>query len=577
MSILMLALLPVFGTELTLPQLTTRQQTVRPVAVPPNTPQIPPSDVANYGVYGYSAWQIGPGTDEGRKYDLMPAGYAGAPNATRLLSFFTMSDIHVTDKESPAQSLYYGWNAPYGAVGISSAYSPVILSTTHVLNAAIKTVNALHRQTPFDCGIFLGDAANNTQYNELRWYIDVLDGRKITPSTGAHLGARSIDYQQPYQAVGLDRSIPWYQVIGNHDQFWSGVNYVTDKLKNTLVGNTIINMGTNSLDPNAVNETGNYMGVVDGTTRNGVVIGAGPTNNYPTPPTVAPDKNRHSLSTATSTTNNWMKEFFKTRSFPQGHGFKQSNLKSTSTDAACYTFEPKATLPLKVIVFDDTAKSNDPTAGQIYFASGSVDQTRYAWLANELQKGQDEGKLMILATHVPIYPQQDIFNTKSAPQFFPAPLSSHSDVQLLTLLHKYPNLILLIAGHRHISTVTPQPSPDPAHPEYGFWEVETPSLRDFPQQFRTFDIRLNSDKTISIVTTNVDPGVEDGSPAAHSRGYAIGVARISGDITLTDTTPHVYNAELVKQLTPAMQAKIARYGAPQALCPAVKHGGHGAY
>jgi hypothetical protein len=32
--------------------------------------------------------------------------------------------------------------------------------------------------------------------------------------------------------------------------------------------------------------------------------------------------------------------------------------------------------------------------------------------------------------------------------------------------------------------------------------------------------------------------------------------------TLGDTTSHAYNAELVKQLSPAMQTKIAGYGAP---------------
>jgi hypothetical protein len=127
------------------------------------------------------------------------------------------------------------------------------------------------------------------------------------------------------------------------------------------------------------------------------------------------------------------------------------------------------------------------------------------------------------------------------------------------MLHKYSNLILLMAGHRHVNTVTPQPSPDPAHPEYGFWEVETPSLRDFPQQFRIFDISINSDCTISIVTTDIDPKMEEGSPAAKSRGYAIGSARICATIATDDTASHTYNAELVKQLSPAMQAKISGY------------------
>ena len=49
-----------------------------------------------------------------------------------------------------------------------------------------------------------------------------------------------------------------------------------------------------------------------------------------------------------------------------------------------------------------------------------------------------------------------------------------------------------------------------------------------------------------------------GSPAEKSRGWAIGAARIFGatPAAIADPTSHAYNAVLVKQLTPAMQAVI---------------------
>jgi metallophosphoesterase (TIGR03768 family) len=570
-SLLGLLSLPVSGNGADLP-LTTRQQTVRPLAIPTDTRQIFPKDVPLYKLYGYSAWQLGPGVDEGRKLNLMPAGYTGATNAARLLSYFSLSDIHLTDKESPAQLSWFGWNARFGAGGLfASAYSPIMRSTTHVLDAAVKTVNGLHHQTPFDFGLCLGDVANCDQFNELRWFIDVMDGRKITPSSGAHLGADAIDYQKPYQAAGLDRSIPWYEVIGNHDQFWMGIGYPTDKVRNTLVGSTILNMAPNPLAANATEGTGVYMGVVDGTTHYGDVIKGGPTNNFATPPTVVADPDRHALTTAASSTalscTNYMSEFFNTTSFPKGHGFSRANIENNS---ACYTFEPMKNMPLKVIVFDDTCKLVGPSGGPLFYGGGWVDAARYAWLTNELQQGQDAGQLMILACHIPISPQADLFDTKhndNEPQFYVTPKNQtqfsdcKTEAQMIATLHHYPNLILLMAGHRHINTVTPQPSPDPAHPEYGFWEVETPSLRDFPQQFRTWEILRNSDNTISIVTTDVDPQVEEGTPAWDSRGYAIGASRIIGITSLADTTSHTYNAELVKPLSPAMQTKIAGYGA----------------
>lgn len=538
--------------------LTTAQQQVIPAGLPADTPEVQPAEVPLYAVYGYSSWHAGAGLPHVKRTELAP-GYAGAANASRLLSFFALTDIHITDKESPAQPIYPGWSASFGpsSAGLFiSSYSPIILSTTHVLDAAIQTVNALHRTTPFDFGISLGDNINNNQYNELRWFIDVLDGQVITPSSGAHAGADTIDYQKPYKAVGLDRSIPWYQVIGNHDQYWSGIAYENSKTREAHVGNTILNIRFDLFDPDFVNKTEAYMGVVDGSTVYGDIIGAGPQESFPVPPTVVADENRRALSTDESSSLNWMSEFFNTTSNPVGHGFSQVNL---DNDFACYSFEPQSDLPLKVIVLDNTDKRNEALTSARYVGSGGLDQVRLDWLKAELQEGQDEGKLMIIAAHIPIRPQRDL-NDDTPTYCFYDPASEDA---LLATLHGYPNLILWIAGHRHLNTVTAQPDPG-GIPERGFWEVETASLRDFPQQIRTFDIRRNSDNTISIIVTNVDPAVAGGSPAAKSRGYAIGAARIFGatPATLADTTSHAYNAELVKQLTPEMQAKIASLGTP---------------
>lgn len=56
-----------------------------------------------------------------------------------------------------------------------------MLYTTHMLDATVKTINSLHKEKPFDFGLSMGDAINSSQYNELRWFIDVLDGKMINP------------------------------------------------------------------------------------------------------------------------------------------------------------------------------------------------------------------------------------------------------------------------------------------------------------------------------------------------------------------------------------------------------------
>ncbi len=545
---------------------TTRQQTILPRTLPPGTPPIAPSNVPLYAVCGYSAWNLGAGTNEGRKFTLMPAGYKGSGNAARLLSFFSISDIHITDKESPAQVPYLGWSASFtnqGPGGLNlSAYSPIIFDTTHHLDTAVRTINALHQKTPFNFGIALGDMCNASQYNELRWFMQVMDGHWIVPSSGAHLGADTIDYQMPYQAAGLNPAIPWYAVIGNHDQMWMGIGYPSDKVKQALVGSNVLNISVNGpLFPPGSEGTGMYVGVVDGTTPYGIVTKWGPTNLFETPPTVAADPDRRSLTTGLDSPTNFVNAFFNSTSSPRGHGF---NLTHTGSLTACYAFEPVADMPIKVIVLDNTCKSNELGQTPLFYGEGWVDAARYAWLTNELQMGQNADQMMIIACHIPILPQASLSDTNRVSGFY----DYASETNLVATLHKYPNLLMVMAGHRHMAVVTPFPSPNPAHPEYGFWQVETPSLRDFPRQLRTWDIRRNHDNSVSILTTCVDPQIEPGTPAWKSVGYGIGASRVFGNLPLDDLTSHTYNAELFKQLTPAMQAKIARLGVPLQL------GGH---
>ena len=523
-SVLIPLLLPLSGNGA---ELGTRQRTIRPVALTNAPPVIYPSAVSNYAVYGYSSWQWGPGEDEGQQLTNMPAGYTGATNAARLLAFLSISDAHITDKESPCQAIYFGYQGTNNSV--SPCYSPVMLSTTQVLDDAIRTANAVNRLLPFDFVISLGDDANGPQYNELRWYIDVMDGKYITPSSGTNAGAGTIDYQKPFQAAGLDPAIPWYAVLGNHDHFWMGGLPIPPQQDFT--------------NENVFLLLGNYMGTIDGSTPYGDVINVGSVTNFivggvTNIPKVDADPNRYSLATS-----NWMGEFFNTSSKPAGHGFSEANI---TNNFACYSFEPRTNVPLKVIVLDDTMSAQDFELGE----QAALDTNRFNWLTNELQLGQDHDQLMIIATHEPL----EVIGTNS-----PVSLTN-----VLAALHAYPNLLLWICGHTHQNNIIPQPSPYPDRPEYGFWEVQTASLRDFPQEFRAFEILRNTDNSISIRVTDIDPEVAADTPAAKSRGYAIGAARIFGTpcTSLTDTNSYAHNAELLKLLTPPMQTKIAAYGGP---------------
>jgi hypothetical protein len=305
---------------------------------------------------------------------------------------------------------------------------------------------------------------------------------------------------------------------------------------------------------------------VDGSTPYGNLIYAGPTSQFKTPPKIVADSNRHSL-----TVGGRMNEFLNTTSNPVGHGFTHQMVKD---EFACYSFRPKAGIPLKVIVLDDT----DKVGGG---AAASLDTKRFQWLKKELDSGEAAGELMIICAHVPLNPYKGV----PMPSEGPIPenpywniwsSSSHPPMAtLLETLHNYNNLILWIAGHAHRNTITPQPvTTDPESPEYeyGFWTVETPSLRDFPQQFRRFEIALNSDNNISIFAYDVDVAVNpnplpngSASPPLKSRSYGIGAMQIYQTPLQQgpgmDPNSGVYNAELVikmSQLSSGLQAKLTR-------------------
>ena len=566
--IITLSMLPFLAVSGHAASLGTRQRTVQPTLIT-NVPGIVVSDLASYETNGYCSWYWGAGSDEGQKWSTnMPASYTGATNAARLLSFFCFSDIHLSDKEAASWPYWSAYLTQPGFTnnvtlppgdGNSSAYSPVMLYTTFVLDAAVRTANALHRLTPFDFGMSLGDDCNSAQYNELRWFIDIMDGQYITPSSGTNAGATTIEYQKPFQAAGLNPDIAWYQAIGNHDHLWAGSLVVTEYLRESYTNNQVLLFG--DLNTEGINSRSHFMGTVDGSTPYGTIVGVGPVAHFIDPvtgvtnaPMVAPDTNRYYLETT-----NYMKEFFTTKSKPVGHGFSPWNITS---NLACYSFEPKANLPLKIMVLDDTV-----TDQNLAFPNGEgcLDTNQLNWLVGELDKGQAEEKLMIIAAHIPI-------------ELIGMPANTNSAItvsNLLATLHRYPNLILWVTGHMHRNNVKAQLS-QYKDPEYDFWEVECPSLRDFPQEFRTFEILRNTDHTISIVTTDIDPEVASEACAAKSRGYAVGAARIfaapsaaptpnsvnPSNWNFADTNSYTTNMELIKFLTPVMREKIANCGEP---------------
>ncbi len=531
------------------PGLTTLDRTLVPITVSP-FPTLGIHDAAKFDQYGYGRFEYGPGIPCQKRTDLMPAGYTGESvrQTAELLRFFTMTDVHITDKESPCQAIVF---APRMGDNAHSCYSPLMLYTTQVFDAAVQTINKLDDAHAFDLGLALGDLANSTQKNELDWFIKIMDGGTIIPSSGQQKPGTLPDYQQPFTAAGLHSHIPWYAALGNHDHFWVGSKPMNNKIRNALLGTHILQIGWALADSSQMDSTTYTVGTIDGSTKYGDVIGCGRTDTLGVIPDIAADPERRSLSA-----DEWIAEFRTSNSKPYGHGFVQSNPNNLS--GACYSFKPKSDVPIKIIVLDDTQADDDPLAATDgIYGHGELPAARYHWLMDQLQAGQDSNELMIIAAHVPI----KVAPSGSPFSWIPVPGCYTDENDLVSQLQQFPNLILWVSGHRHLNNVTALPSTDPAHPEKGFWEVETKSIREFPEEFRTYDIVRNSDNSISIITTDVDADINPGSIAAIGRKYAIASNQIYKMVPVPlESGSVVYNAELYKVLTPVMKDRIRNCG-----------------
>ena len=102
------------------------------------------------------------------------------PPSASLINFIQLSDFQMVDEESPARVEFLdGTQRLPGLQPFSAAYRPQESLTTQVTEAMARQVrNAVSPVTAAkpDLTILTGDNADSQQYNETRWFIDILDG-----------------------------------------------------------------------------------------------------------------------------------------------------------------------------------------------------------------------------------------------------------------------------------------------------------------------------------------------------------------------------------------------------------------
>ena len=487
---------------------------------------------ANAG--GYVLLEHGPGEPHVVRADLVGTARAGrAARRVPLAALVQLTDIHALDAQSPARVEFTDRydDDPSTPLIFKAAYRPQEPFTTQLADAVIRGARRVGRGPvtglPLAFAVSTGDNIDNAQFNELRQYIDLLDGSTVGPASGdrqrwegvhdANPTTYDVHYwhpdgtpdgavtdvddiprrvhgfpmvpgvldlaQQPFKATGI--GMPWYSVFGNHDPLAQG------NVAPNAVFNAIAVGGTKVVGAPAGFSQADLRRIAAGDTNAFAAALGGPAR----PVTADPDRRYVTRAQIIA-------EHFVTRGTPVGHGFTQASI---AENRAYYAFDHGALL--RCVVLDTVNPGGLP--------DGSVDRPQLEWLRQELTansraKGGARDRLVAVFSHHGV---ENLTNPTLAPG------ETQRRVQgpeVRDLLLEFPNVVLWANGHSHRNQVFLHK----AAAGGGFWEVNTAAHIDWPHQSRVIEIVDNRDGTLSVFTTVVDAdaplrrGARLDSPAA---------------------------------------------------------------
>lgn len=472
-----------------------------------------------------------------------------------------MSPLRVEKTDPTGGDFTAAWR-PQEALG-THVLDQVVRSVNGNRVSPVPTPNGRAR---LGFSVLTGDLPDNQQYNEVNWYIDVMRGKPITPFSGQPVSAANpcptaspaeraaldakvaaLEYtgvqryenypgrdparyegfwdpdtapgggpyeefprypglmdraQEPFDAKGI--RVPWYSSRGNHDGLIQGNVAANSGLFTTIVTGCNKYFPSDEWDPATIPPDAGAAIFTDPALAGKLLTGGEP---------VPPDPDRRFVSKVE------YKDLHKGEDHSQGFGFVGKGQLSASDGTASYYSHAPARRT-RFIALDTVAEGGG--------ANGNLDDPQYRWLERQLDRWtsveyrngklrRDAGKnkLIVLYGHHtlssmnnptpdeeagpcgdPAQPGCDADPRDSRPIH----LGAEGPESLERLLQRFPNVILLVTGHTHHNKIT-------SHRDdrgRGFWQVNTASHIDFPQQSRLLEIVGNRDKTLSIFATVVD-------------------------------------------------------------------------
>src|SRR4051794_27707482 len=543
------------------------------------------------GFAGFKSIGVGPGEPYLVRTGGLGSAKSGRAAKRRTLVFFAQfSDVHIRDTQSPARvdfvdpagpPLDSAWRAQETLS--TQVFDQVVTNVNANRTSQVREGNGKHAKLGF--AITTGDNTDNQQLNEVQWFAKVLkggtldpfSGKPITPGDGSscgnlpadtitrlnadvaarhytglsdysdYPGAPSDRYdgfwdpnqappdpsspfvafprypglmdrsQQPFPTPGL--KVPYYVSRGNHDGEIQGNIAATFGLARALITGCQKIFPSDKFDPQSVkglSEEQLIQKFGDPAFQQQLLAGLKP---------APPDPDRHYVSAAA------YRSAFNGVPNKAGYAFVSAKERKASKGAASYyAWTPKK--GFRFIALDTLAEGG----GQ----DGNLDNAQYKWLKSELKAAQKRKQLIVLYGHHPL----DALDNKSTDESAGKCASSADEAgcdrdprkstpmhlgltgknNVRDLLWSYPNVIAYVNGHRHANRIKPYKRPK--H-KSGFWEINTASHTDWPQQARLIDIEDNRDGTLSLFNTLVDSAAPIDPPAAGTPAQAFDTAQLA--------------------------------------------------
>ncbi len=500
--------------------------------------------------------KCGPGQPIVVREELAKGKDGRAARRDALTSFVAMTDFQLADEESPLRAEFLDKCSDNPA---KAAFRWQETLVPELINSHIRAANAIAQGPvtgrPFDFAVQLGDAADNQQWNEVRWFITLLDGsadpaRRVhlvdpdsgadgyegvqgrDPATGSPALHSPVDGQslrnlanEPFFAEGLRRPdgspLPWYSVMGNHDQKTQGTMPDTDAWKAFASAWVAGDLKVTDLAPDQQQRV-----CADPTLLTNPAFWMEIANSPLEASTkrITADARRRQVERV-----QWIAEHLPpakakeldasatgSYGFPAGHGFLTPDGRDNRCrdgggnliDRSCFSFDLAGDaslptpIPIRFIALDTGADEG--------LEGGNLTPAEMEWLERELVANStsyydDAGNpqtneggrraLVVVFSHHTISTTDNDQTTEKR----------YLGADLEKLLLRFPNVVLHANGHTHQNKVIAHKATTAnGAARNGYWEVNTSAIADWPHLSRTIEIADNHDGTLSIIGVNFD-------------------------------------------------------------------------